>query len=254
MHNWQNVGTQKAKIDETTREEACPFDCGSSEHPMHFWHCSDPGMIGVKSSKIHEFNDTLSNLKTDPRIQEILTQSLYYWLDTQEHYTLQPTLDEDGNTDFLSRTLDNQIEIGWDNFLRGRISRGWRTIQDEYYKSEGLTGAHSGIKWASTLIGTILEISLDLWELQNNILHGFDYNHSQFIKKNNVTQFRHICEHHKGEVPEHYQYLLDETVTNFANRPVNYQKTWILSFNIAHTVWKKTNKKSIASRQKYDQI
>ena len=70
-----------------------------------------------------------------------------------------------------------------------------------------------------------------------------------FIKKyHNVKRFRHICENHEGEVPDHYTFLFDENTTKFANRPVNYQKSWLLSFAIAHTQWKKQNKISTNPR------
>ena len=50
IHNWQNVGTQKEKIEPTTTDNNCPTGCGMFEDHGHYLHCQHETMKMERSN------------------------------------------------------------------------------------------------------------------------------------------------------------------------------------------------------------
>ena len=67
----------------------------------------------------------------------------------------------------LRDAIRHQDELGWYNFLMGRISIEWKAVQQKYYKWLGKR--NTGRKWAVVLIKKIFEISWDMWDHQNRV-------------------------------------------------------------------------------------
>ncbi len=61
--------------------------------------------------------------------------------------------------------------LGWDNFLRGRISALWGRALS-HHKSSRSTGFPSPKIWSTSLISLILDFSFSLWDFRNGVLHG----------------------------------------------------------------------------------
>ena len=65
-----------------------------------------------------------------------------------------------------------QDEIGWQNFVEGKIAKEWGSIQEQFYYSQ-----HSKRmvdKWSAGLVMAMLELMHDMWIHQNSILHAVD--------------------------------------------------------------------------------
>ena len=241
IHQWQNVGKQKARIDQHTEEQACPFNCGGIEEPSHYWYCKAEAMRKVISMKLTEFGQFLHDIETEKHVLWVITTCLEFHLagdDDSEFVNPSTKRDQAGNENLLSKTLTDQREIGWDHFLRGRLSLGWRALQDKHFKTTGTYGHMTGIIWASQVIGEIFKISLELWKLRNEVLHGFDYKDSQDkLRKKLVSKITRAYENHYREVTPDFQHLFKETcekTLTASNRTLYY---WNLSFEIAHYAW-----------------
>jgi hypothetical protein len=65
-------------------------------------------------------------------------------------------------------------ELGWYNFLMGRISTQWKEVQHRYYTNYlwmGKWNNNTGKKWATTtLLQKVWEVSWDLWD-HRNVVH-----------------------------------------------------------------------------------
>lgn len=67
----------------------------------------------------------------------------------------------------LRSAVLHQDELGWYNFLMGRISLQWREVQQRYY--EWLGHRNTGRKWATALIKKVWEVSWDMWDHRNEV-------------------------------------------------------------------------------------
>ena len=250
VHNWQNVGSQKIKIDSNTTEELCPMGCGKAETPMHFWYCPEPCFTTIKQDQLKKLEEHMETNNTCPEVKQEIITRLHFWVSAQEEPTHQIQRDEDGNPDNLSQAIDDQNEIGWDQFLKGRLSLQWINLQHKYCLDQNLQPKYDGFNWASKLIKKILDVSLLLWDFRNKLLRGFNYAESIFIQRQKLTkQIKHAYDHYRDEVKPHFQTLFQKSLPNLLKHSVSYLHTWTHHYNIARNEWKCLHPTETKSRQ-----
>jgi hypothetical protein len=96
-----------------------------------------------------------------PELQTALITRLRQWKgDTDDNPTFSTHCG-------LRAAVLHQDEIGWYNFLMGRISLQWKEVQQRYY--EWLGKRNTGKKWATALIQKVWEVSWDMWDHRNDV-------------------------------------------------------------------------------------
>ena len=76
----------------------------------------------------------------------------------------------------LTQAWAEQRQIGWDQFLNGRLSCKWGDAQTVYYQKNIITRdnlVYSKSIWMTTTIKSLLDYTLNLWADRYRILHGF---------------------------------------------------------------------------------
>lgn len=146
VHDWQNVGLQKIKIDHKTTEELCPMGCGCPETPMHCCYCGDLAYEGVRQDHLTQFDKYLDQIQTSPQIKQHIVSCISYWINSQTEYPISVERDSEGNQDLLSTTVEQQNEIGWGHFLKGRLSYNWLNLQDQYCQNKGIEQKYHGFQ------------------------------------------------------------------------------------------------------------
>jgi hypothetical protein len=69
----------------------------------------------------------------------------------------------------LQKSLKTQSHIGWDNFLKSRISRDWLTYVR--HNGENTNGHGKSQDWSAIFIGGLWEHLKRLWQFRNDIYH-----------------------------------------------------------------------------------
>jgi hypothetical protein len=103
----------------------------------------------------------MESATTMPELQEALITRLRQWKGLTRHNPTWTTLHG------LRHAVGNQDELGWYNFLMGRISIEWKAVQQRYY--DWLGKRNTGRKWAVALIQKIFEVSWDMWDHRNEV-------------------------------------------------------------------------------------
>jgi hypothetical protein len=67
-----------------------------------------------------------------------------------------------------------QESIGWGHFLRGKKSKEWANLQQDYIYRTSLGTKFDKDKWLRLIIKALIMDCLDLWTLQNAERHGND--------------------------------------------------------------------------------
>jgi len=74
----------------------------------------------------------------------------------------------------LHRACLTQQKIGWDQFLRGRISKDWTHAIHTYYVDRQPGDSYNPEQWMRTTIAAIWKFSLTMWRQRNLDKHGVD--------------------------------------------------------------------------------
>jgi hypothetical protein len=69
----------------------------------------------------------------------------------------------------LQQAFRTQSQIGWDNFLKGRISRDWLTYVR--YNEAHSNGHGKSKDWLAKFIGGLWKHLKRFWQFRNNIYH-----------------------------------------------------------------------------------
>ncbi len=130
MHRWKQRSSA-----------ACPR-CGEFEDAPHVWQCRGANADVVWTKSLESLDVWMTSVQTDPDIQEAIISHLSKW---------RLGSDENGMAPFqLHPAIEQQNDIGWNNFLEGWVTFEWELVQQAYY--ELIQSRRSGLRWFSSPI------------------------------------------------------------------------------------------------------
>ena len=116
---------------------------------------------------------------TMPPLQILLLRALTDWLHGRQSRTHEIT-ETDTDHMLIKEALVEQDLIGWDHFLKGRISKKWAILQNKCYsrlrqesESNNLSPIPTyldGKWWAKKVIALTIYMCLNLWQIRNETL------------------------------------------------------------------------------------
>ena len=129
-----------------------------------------------KGAEREAFQEEQSTPALNGLIDELLNMhGMKYWIDTGDNQELWDISDGPYRDEFLE-AIAEQNAIGWNNALKGRLSKIWGDISMMH-----VTDCHdeipvhiSGTWWTGKLIRQILYFSLVTWQHRNEYLHNKD--------------------------------------------------------------------------------
>ena len=123
-----------------------------------------------KFKRIKKIELVMLQLNTPPDLrQQILhriSQCYQRIQKDKQQNTLPPS--EDVET---TQCLDLQNDIGWNHFIRGRITSAFRPIVQQYYSSNKLGRTFKGTRWEKQMITSLLNIHIEEWIENCSITH-----------------------------------------------------------------------------------
>eukprot|EP00957_Ditylum_brightwellii_P002371 181426-Ditylum_brightwellii.AAC.1 len=129
MHNCLNTGYQKKKIDETAANE-CPVCLTTEETWMHLFQCQHVDAIAIRMLTITMFKSGLLKLETASIIKQVLCYKIAQCCKMLPLPTLFIADNDIG--DVVQSAVEDQHQIGWNNFMKGKISIKWKAAQTMY--------------------------------------------------------------------------------------------------------------------------
>jgi hypothetical protein len=194
------------------KDDKCPF-CGNIESVIHIYKCPDKRVQDIWEKAIHELEQYLQQLGTDPSIRGQLIRGLQGW-----------RMDTISTTDPMA--ID-QSQIGWDGIMEGVLGRHWEDEQEHYSKNE--SEATNGRKWTQLLIRRIWKIA---WEMRQNRNHEVHNNDLQ-------QQMEELHQKVRAEIEIGHQGYTDmeklfskEAIGKVFTGNANYIQCWIQSVKV----------------------
>jgi hypothetical protein len=153
----------------------CPCCLKHKETLSHVLICTANLPINNRRQALASFQATLHSIKTPKKLTQVLLHGLSEFEQSQykPDFVFQPLfrgsiLSEDCH---LVQAYQEQTALGWDQFLRGRISLKWNCafLAGSNIKC-GTTNEAS--RWAVKVIKALWTYSTALWKFRNSVVYG----------------------------------------------------------------------------------
>ncbi len=198
----------------------CPRCLADDENGAHVLRCQDQRACTQRAKLLDAFDTRLRTIKTGKDIRRTILAHVREWMNGNGP-ARRPI------PQHLRDAVHEQTTLGWDQFMKGRIATSWVPLQSTEFVGRQLR--NTGKSWAAALIVAIWDLSWQMWDHRNDILHNSDvYDH---LIDMDATDFSIIEEWHAGsdDLPAldqlHFRGIsLDELLAKSSR----YRREWLL--------------------------
>jgi hypothetical protein len=168
--------------------------------------------------------------QTFPSMTTLFIKRLTAWRNHKENNFPEPSVT------FLASAYQEQSDIGWFNFLQGRISNQWVEIQSAYY--ERLESRCTGKTWDGLLIKHLLQVSWEMWNNRNHILRNV---HTNADTRISTKLDNRICKEFDididGLAPIHHYMLRHTRLKRLLLWDSPDKTAWLATIKTARMAW-----------------
>ncbi|KAG7364810.1 hypothetical protein IV203_038013 [Nitzschia inconspicua] len=142
LHGWLPVGKLVSRYDPIKYPGACPSCDEPSEDSKHYLTCPNPERHNWHTALKTSFRHRCESVDTDPALPDLLLWGLNHWLQGTP-------IPAHRVPERITHLLHSQTTIGWDNFLLGRWSKHWTTLQLQYLQRNHIEikNKKHGLSW-----------------------------------------------------------------------------------------------------------
>ena len=100
-----------------------------------------------------------------------LEHDLYH---TSHYYQIESTAQPKhliGSNEAIYNSINSQKNIGWNPFLRGRITKIFQPVVRSYFRRYKLSAKFSGRYWSKHIIKALLTLHHEKWQIYCSIIH-----------------------------------------------------------------------------------
>jgi hypothetical protein len=204
IHNWLPVASHPSQANEN---QIC-FRCNNTQEDQNHWYrCMSDDARKTRSLLRTTTTEFFHRSALHPSLQHLVIDLLYDFKITRS-IILQPT-------------CNKQQQIGWDHFIRGRISSQW--IQQQ----NNLTNQQNGeIEWRNA-IKHVFHILHEIWCDRNQQLHGNDCTVVQRRMETIIKPKLHRIYNLQHLLPFQDRQIFDKTIDEMIKLPPQYLERWI---------------------------
>lgn len=181
-----NMNEQNHKFYDKLRN--C-LHCGTCpESFLHVVACPCPDVTAYRAQQQATLWTSLQKLRTPQIILHHIQQGilscnpdLHSDLSSAAHVDSHSSNHSTSSSAALSQaTFEEQsIHLGWDQFLRGRLSQHWKDAFHQEFLSRNRWA--NGTLWAGGVVKAVLEYSLSIWKYRCELLYGQTKDEAEWI-------------------------------------------------------------------------
>ena len=144
------------------------------ETPLHYLYCTSTNATQATCVLVQDIKTTLKKEHIAMPIYQAIITHLISTLSNTPH---TPHTPPDIPTPLDTITQDAiraQNNIGWQHFLKGRISKHWSEAQAMYYtqRTDIDKRKYTILRWKKRLLHAVIGGCITSWEKRNTELHG----------------------------------------------------------------------------------
>jgi len=134
---------------------------------------------------------------------------------------------------------NEQKEIGWDQTLKGRISKLWGRAQTIYYRYNTLlhdSRIYNENKWVTKTVGSFIDFTLGMWKERCDSLHGANETENKVKKKIKILKMVQRCYDEMDNVDKQFQHLYCADYEEISKRSGQYLSKWLETGNMVRKI------------------
>jgi hypothetical protein len=163
----------------------CP-SCNNAESNSHISSCNNPRRKKLRNQMFSTLRKSMEKQETHIHVQKIIMQGLTAAI-KQKKGTVEEADLSFQPSGIIKQALKEQNEIGWINFYKGRMSIKWEQVQRNHYNKQKKKQSDPHI-WATTIITSMWQGFLQMWEDRNNDQHGRDQNKADVKERDTLLR------------------------------------------------------------------
>jgi hypothetical protein len=231
------------------RTKHCNHCQGEHEDDDHIIRCLSINRSKSRQAWFNNISDYLSEDHTPPTVKNSILFHFHKWiesLDTNE------TVQADEN-DRIFKAINQQYNIGWKHFVRGRLSIEWGNIVQSHLEVNNIKNM-SAEKWGSGLLFINWKHILKMWRARCEETYGSTSEQiEQSAKSRLLEEIRHIQTSNADLAHSEHSWILTsiEELSEFKSTML---ETWLYSAKIIVKANKEKRKQSFnhqSSKQLY---
>ena len=187
LHDWENTGSQNLQFQASEMDKpaahktyadshtSCPFLCGETETPLHYLYCPSTAARQSSTSFLSLIQCTLKKEHTALPVYNAIMQHLKHHLHhPSSPRQIVPTITIPSLHATITAAIAEQDTIGWQHFLKGRLSTHWSYAQQACYtqRTDLDKRKFTILRWRRRLVRSIIDGCIKCWETRNQALHG----------------------------------------------------------------------------------
>jgi hypothetical protein len=151
--------------------------CGDrTETFSHVMTCKEPSIVEFRNMQLETLKESLEKIKTPELVINTLIYGIEDWSDQEggeERKAHAPSAGSVKPAEILltQAFVEQRDSIGWEQMLRGRISRKWRAAYHAF-KATRASPETDQLKWGSNLITLLWDYTRSLWKHRNGTVYG----------------------------------------------------------------------------------
>jgi hypothetical protein len=138
----------------------------------------------------------------------------------------------------IEKAFNSQTEIGWDEFIRGRIGNEWGNIMAQHYHRTEASNRHNRKAWEQQLLKCIWNLFEVTWNARNALEHGIDQQANDKIqdaKINDDIQRTYLYD--RNSIDPHDAKQFHTPLHILLQKTLDYKRAWLRSMYIAKSQW-----------------
>ena len=220
------VGKMELRRGNQDHDE-CPR-CRQSEDVVHVLTCRGTGADLAFTTSLQKLDAHMRKITTAPETRQLVLKRLQHW---RLHQHLVPFTEAVPDEFGLREAVSAQDDIGWYNFLLGRLSNKWSDVQARYLES--IQSRSSGRRWTIAILEKLWDISWDMWEQRNGIAHD-PLHHRRIAKLHEMQrQVREIFGEGSDALLPRDKRLFNKGVDRLTDGSETDMQQWITSVLLA---------------------
>lgn len=241
INDWDKSVNPRCPNCQRTNRLPSPYD----ETEDHILRCPHPVLLEARLTSLAKLERTLDFLDTPKDVSTALLFGITSWFDNEQYNGEEPPISwpppnfpyHPQHHEPIRHAFEHQSEIGWDEFLRGRISNKWGPIIQQYYRNMNLGARRNCTTWEVQTIHATWHIFLNTWQARNNLLHGANDTENKAIRLIDMDQqIRNAYRLDQNQVAPIHQGLFT-SLTETLNLNFNTKINWLHSIRSAKSAW-----------------
>jgi endonuclease/exonuclease/phosphatase family metal-dependent hydrolase len=180
-------------------DHRCPTCSTDHENDDHLFQCEHTSRVQWRTTFLQQLDDKFHSV-LDPDLLAIIRLGLRaYFNNSSPDYSERFPLGYSSTP--YGDLICQQTALGWDHFIRGKLSKEWTKVQYQFAKRYGLVKESEG--WVTALIKFMATASFQLWELRNKCRHGHDTaTRQQSLHEQTHREIRCLYQMHPYVLPQ----------------------------------------------------